>query len=166
MRKIFISILLTAIAAGCSNQATKTASEPATAKPTALSSKMHGPTAPQALDPLLDPANPLAKRAIYFDFDSSELSDADRALLKVHTQYLMEHAATKIEVEGNTDERGSAEYNVGLGERRAVVVKKFLVASGVSDDRVAVVSYGKEKPVATCHEESCWKQNRRAFIKY
>jgi len=167
MRKIFISILLAATVVGCSSQATKTSSATTpVAAPAALASKMNNSAPPQPIDPLMDPSSPLAKRDVYFDFDSSEISDDGQALLKVHAQYLMAHAATKIEIEGNTDERGTTQYNLGLGERRAIAVKKFLVTAGVRDDRVSVVSYGEEKPVASCHEESCWKQNRRASIKY
>ncbi len=166
MHKIFISITLALSAAACSTQAAKTASEPAPVSNAAMASKGMKSDAPQPIDPLTDPTSPLSQRNVYFDFDSSEISGDGLLLLQAHARYLMEHAATKIELQGNTDERGSREYNVSLGERRAVVVKRDLVAEGVKDDRIAVVSYGKEKPVANCHEESCWKQNRRVFIKY
>ena len=153
-------------ATACSTQAAKTASEPTPVPNAAMASKGMKSEAPQPIDPLTDPTSPLSQRNVYFDFDSSEISGDGLLLLQVHARYLMEHAATKIELQGNTDERGSREYNVGLGERRALAVKKYLVLEGVRDDRVGVISYGKEKPVANCHEESCWKQNRRVFIKY
>jgi peptidoglycan-associated lipoprotein len=118
------------------------------------------------VDPLADTNNILAKRSIYFAFDQSDVKNTDKAVLEAHAKYLSEHASTKIVLQGNTDERGSSEYNLALGNRRAENTKKVLAVLGVPSKQIEVVSFGKEKPKSLCHEESCWAENRRADIVY
>jgi peptidoglycan-associated lipoprotein len=118
------------------------------------------------VDPLNDPNSILAKRSAYFPFDVSAVQAADKPMLEAHGKYLGEHPDRKVRVEGNCDERGSKEYNLGLGQRRADSVKKMLMLSGARASQIETISYGEEKPVCTDHNESCWKQNRRSDIKY
>ena len=108
----------------------------------------------------------LAKRSVYFDFDSNAVKDEYRGLIQAHARYMGDHRDTHIRIEGNCDERGSREYNLALGQRRAEAVKKIMTVLGVSDGRIETVSYGEEKPVAQGHDEAAWAQNRRADIKY
>ncbi len=102
-----------------------------------------------------------ALEKIYFDFDSSALSDQARKTLTSNADYLRKSAAAKLRIEGNCDERGSAEYNIALGEKRAEAAKNYLVTMGIPADRLATISYGKEKPADPGHDESAWAKNRR-----
>lgn len=102
----------------------------------------------------------------YFAFDRSDLTAEGKAELRKHARYLLKNPNAKVRVEGHTDERGSREYNVALGERRAKSVAKELLNEGVVRDQVAVVSYGEEKPSVKGHNESAWKWNRRAKVAY
>jgi peptidoglycan-associated lipoprotein len=108
----------------------------------------------------------LAQRRIYFAFDSSTIDDEARAIIEAHAANLVENRQINLTLEGNCDERGSREYNLALGERRAQAVEKMMKVLGVSGSRVKTVSYGEEKPVCQEHNESCWRQNRRAEIVY
>jgi peptidoglycan-associated lipoprotein len=101
---------------------------------------------------------------VYFDLDSSSIRDDAKAALTTNAAWLKRWANTRINVEGHCDERGTAEYNLGLGERRAAAVKAYLVELGVSADRVVVVSKGKEAPFCTESNEACWQQNRRGHF--
>jgi peptidoglycan-associated lipoprotein len=98
---------------------------------------------------------------IYFDFDSSALSNDARKALTENAGYLRKSAAAKLRIEGNCDERGSAEYNIALGEKRAEAAEKYLVTMGIPAERLAIISYGKEKPADPGHDESAWAKNRR-----
>ncbi len=102
------------------------------------------------------------EQKIFFDYDKSELRDDARATLDAKAPVLTANAPVRIRIEGNTDERGSDEYNMALGTRRAAEAKDYLVSHGVDASRIEVISNGKEKPVCTDHAESCWSQNRRA----
>ena len=98
---------------------------------------------------------------IYFEFDKSFIRDDARSVLKANADWLRANPAVKIRIEGNCDERGTAEYNQALGQRRAVSAKKFLTDIGIAENRIKLLSYGKEKPVCTDHAEDCWQKNRR-----
>lgn len=105
-----------------------------------------GTTAPEvAYNPLKDPNNILSKRSVYFDFDKDAVKDEYRPLIEAHAKYLVEHANTKVVLQGNTDQKGSSEYNLSLGQRRAVAVKKVANVLGVQDKQIETVSFGKEK---------------------
>ena len=117
-------------------------------------------------DPLRDPNSPLAKRSVYFDYDSNAVKDEYRGLVQAHSRYLADKRDSRVKIEGNADERGSREYNLALGQRRAEAVKRVMTVLGVSEGRIETTSYGEEKPVATGHDEQSWAQNRRADIKY
>ena len=115
----------------------------------------------------LDPASLLnQKRSIYFDFDQSNVKPDYAPLLELHGKYLATHPNVAIKVQGNTDEQGGAEYNLALGQRRAEAVTKALKVFGVKDSQLEAVSFGKEKPKATSHDESAHAQNRRADLAY
>ncbi len=116
--------------------------------------------------PWNDPSNPLSKRVIYFKFDSSEVASEDRATVAEHARYLAGHKDLTVTLEGNTDERGSREYNIGLGERRANAVRDLMVVQGVADSQIKTVSYGEEKPAVDGHDEAAWSKNRRVEIVY
>jgi peptidoglycan-associated lipoprotein len=108
----------------------------------------------------------LARRSIYYDYDQFDVKDEYRGLVEAHAKYLRENPAAKILIQGNTDERGSREYNVGLGQRRSDGVKKMLVLLGARDNQIESVSLGEEKPQADGHDESAWSKNRRSDILY
>ncbi|CAN7422651.1 peptidoglycan-associated lipoprotein Pal [Caballeronia sp.] len=118
------------------------------------------------VDPLNDPNSPLAKRSIYFDFDSYAVRDDYQPLLQQHAQYLKSHPDRHVLIQGNTDERGTSEYNLALGQKRAEAVRRAMSLLGVADSQMEAVSLGKEKPQATGHDESSWAQNRRADLAY
>jgi peptidoglycan-associated lipoprotein len=99
---------------------------------------------------------------VFFDTDSSELSDQARATLDKQAQWLNNYNRYNFTVEGHADERGTREYNIALGARRAETVREYLVSRGVPAQRMRTISYGKERPVALCNDISCWSQNRRA----
>jgi len=101
---------------------------------------------------------------IHFDYDQASLTDEARAILEKHALWLQSHRAAKVMVEGHCDERGTAEYNLALGERRASAVRAYLTSLGVGADRVTVVSKGKEQPFCNERAESCYSQNRRGHF--
>ncbi len=98
---------------------------------------------------------------IHFDFDKSDLRPEDQALLDAKIPILMANPGVTLQIAGNTDERGSTEYNLALGQRRAATAKRYLTDHGVADARLETVSYGEERPLCAGHDESCWSQNRR-----
>jgi peptidoglycan-associated lipoprotein len=98
---------------------------------------------------------------IHFDFDKSDLRPEDQAVLDAKVPILMANPSVTLRIAGNTDERGSTEYNLALGQRRAATAKRYLTDHGVPDARLETVSYGEERPLCTDHDESCWSQNRR-----
>ena len=99
---------------------------------------------------------------VFFDTDSSELSDQARSTLDKQAQWLGNYNRYAFTIEGHADERGTREYNIALGARRAETVREYLVSRGVSGQRMRTISYGKERPVVVCNDISCWSQNRRA----
>jgi peptidoglycan-associated lipoprotein len=101
---------------------------------------------------------------VFFDLDAATLKDQSKAALSVNSTWLKKWTSTKISIEGHCDERGSAEYNLGLGERRANAVKDYLASLGIGADRVTVVSKGKEAPFCSESNEACWAQNRRGHF--
>jgi peptidoglycan-associated lipoprotein len=108
----------------------------------------------------------LAQRLIYFAFDSSEISAEGAALVAAHAHYLVAHPTLHVRLEGNTDERGSREYNIGLGERRAQAVRRSMLLQGVAETQLSTVSYGAERAAVEGHDEAAWSKNRRVMINY
>ena len=121
-------------------------------------------TAPQ--HPLDDPASPLGARTIYFEFDSSDVPASAQPIIGAHATYLSEHAGASITLEGHADERGSREYNIGLGEKRALAVRRLMTLLGATSPQIRTISYGEERPADAGHEESAWQLNRRVEIVY
>jgi peptidoglycan-associated lipoprotein len=115
---------------------------------------------------LKDPNNILSKRSIYYELDKFDVKDEYRGLVEAHAKYLRENPGTKILIQGNTDERGSREYNVGLGQRRSDGVKRMLILLGAKENQIESVSLGEEKPQAEGHQEEAWSKNRRSDILY
>jgi peptidoglycan-associated lipoprotein len=118
------------------------------------------------VDPLNDPNSILAKRSVFYPLDVAVVQADDSAIVEAHAKYLSEHPDKKVRLEGNCDERGSDEYNLALGQRRADGVKKLLEAGGVRENQISTISYGEEKPKATGHDEASWSQNRRTDLNY
>lgn len=134
---------------------------------TAKEGTLSGETATtKAANPFEDSANPLSRRAIYFGFDSYDVSPEYATIVEAHAKWLAEHPNVHVIIQGNTDERGGREYNLALGQKRSEAVRQRMQLLGVSPDNVEAVSFGKEKPVATGHDEAAWAQNRRADIVY
>ena len=119
-----------------------------------------------AADPLKDPANILSKRSVYFDFDSSLVKDEFKPVIAAHAKYLSQNHSKRMRIEGNTDERGSREYNIALGQRRADAVKEMMRLLGAPAAQVETVSFGEEKPKSAGSTEAAWAENRRADIRY
>jgi peptidoglycan-associated lipoprotein len=108
----------------------------------------------------------LRQRVVYFDFNKDEVKPEFQQIMQCHAKYLQDRPTAQMRLEGNTDERGTREYNLGLGERRGNAVSSALQANGGSASQISVISYGKEKPVCREHNEDCWSKNRRVNIVY
>lgn len=109
-------------------------------------------------------AGPKNLETIYFDFDKSEIKSAYEPTLADNAAWMKKHSTKDVVIEGHCDERGTAEYNIALGDRRARSAKNYLINLGIDSNRLKTVSYGEERPVATCSTERCWSQNRRAVF--
>ena len=116
--------------------------------------------------PWNDPKSPLFEKSVYFGFDEYTVQTKYQKMLSAHASYLKANSNQKIIVQGNTDDRGTAEYNLALGQRRSDAVRKSLNLMGVSDNQIEAVSFGKEKPKAEGDNEAAWAENRRADIVY
>ena len=113
-----------------------------------------------------NPDSLLSQRVVYFDYDMATIRSEFRDMLSLHARYLQENPSARMTVEGHADERGSREYNLALGEKRGYAVANLLRAEGAAVGQVTVVSYGEERPEATCSNDSCWSQNRRGVLVY
>ena len=173
MKNIALYLAIAVLAAACASEQPKVApvTEQSTNTPGTSATgpgSVATPTTPSMVtgNPLHDPNNILSKRSVYFDFDSNVVKDQYRGLVEAHAHYMTDHRDARARIEGNCDERGSREYNLALGQRRAEAVKKVMTVLGVADGSIETVSFGEEKPVATGHDEAAWTQNRRADIRY
>ncbi len=108
----------------------------------------------------------LSKRIVYFDLDRADIRADSQSVVAAHAAYLSKNPSQKVRLEGHADERGSREYNIGLGERRAQSVRRALLLQGVAEVQLATVSYGEERPAVTGHAEEAWARNRRVDIVY
>jgi len=142
------------------------AQTPSADKPRVATVDVTKPRAVDPLSPLKDPKNILSKRTIFFDYDKFEVKDEYRPLVEAHAKYLRENPSARMLIQGNADERGSREYNVGLGQRRSDSVKKMLVLLGARENQLESVSLGEEKPVCAESNEGCWSKNRRGEMLY
>jgi peptidoglycan-associated lipoprotein len=121
---------------------------------------------PSGASVLKDPNNILSRRSIYYDLDQFNVKDQYRELVEAHARYLRSNPQAKMLIQGNTDERGSREYNVGLGQKRSEGVKKMLLLLGAREDQIESVSLGEEKPADQGHDETAWSKNRRSDMLY
>lgn len=125
-----------------------------------------GGISPFSLQALNDPSSPVFKRVIYFEYDSAEVAAEDRETVAAHAKLLAANPGVTVTLEGHADERGSREYNIGLGDRRAQAVRKLLELQGASANQLRTVSYGEERPATDGHDESAWRLNRRVELVY
>jgi len=170
MKKLVVSIVLVNLLVACASEKPKDNKDAASATTSgqkADSSNVASATSVKTEDEDLNkPGSILAKRSVYYPFDVAAVQDADKPVVQAHAKFLSEHAKRKMRLEGNCDERGSNEYNLGLGQRRADGVNKMLVLGGAKVDQLESVSYGEEKPKASGHDEASWSQNRRTDLNY
>lgn len=174
MKNLLALVFLVSMVSACAGNHVKEAPTTATNTPPVTSAPQNvTPAATSSTtesnilgNPLTDPNNILSKRSVYFDFDQYGVKDEYRALVEAHAKYLVNHPELSARVEGNADNRGSREYNLALGQKRAVAVKKLMSLFGVQDKQIETISYGKEKPRATGEDEASWAKNRRDDIVY
>ena len=181
MKKLLLSLAAIGILAGCASQEAQKPAEVTEAKPVAPIVEpakptpppkpvVTVPTAPVVKGDPLDPLNPASmlnkQRSVYYDYDSVIIKDEYKPMVTAHARYLTANRAQKITVEGNTDERGSREYNIALGQRRADSVKQMMILLGVQETQIESVSLGEEKPRAPGHDEAAYSENRRSDIRY
>ncbi len=177
MKKFLVAAAMAALLAGCSTQPTapvedqSAAAAAAAAKDGAATSGtttsgVSGSATGTGANPLKDPNNILSKRSIYFEYDSFVVEDKYKAQIDAHARYLSANRSAKVTLQGHTDERGSREYNIALGQKRADAVKRAMTLMGVQDVVIETVSYGKEKPKREGHDEAAWAENRRVDIVY
>jgi peptidoglycan-associated lipoprotein len=114
----------------------------------------------------VDANGPVARKIIYFDFDKAEIKPEFADIVTAHARFLSAHPGAKVKLEGNTDERGTREYNIGLGERRAQSVRRALMLQGVAESQLTTVSFGAERPAVEGDNEAAWAQNRRVELVY
>jgi len=161
-------IALPLLLVGCSSTGTKddagaSIEDRGSSGATTSGARAGGAWTGNALD---DPNGLLASRTIYFDFDQSTIRSEYVDVLRAHASFLVTNRGSSVLIEGHADERGSREYNIGLGERRANAVKRFLEAEGVDPVQINTISYGEERPLALGSDETSWAQNRRAELVY
>ena len=176
MRKWIIAVAIIAALAGCKSTDTQTpapdedraAAEAAKDSTSTRGAGATGVTGTAgAIQPHRDPANMLSqKRSVYFDYDQFTIKDEYRATVEGHAKYLQSNRTLRLTLQGNTDERGTREYNIALGQKRADAVKKLMVLLGAGEVQIETVSFGKEKPRREGHDEQSWAENRRVDIVY
>lgn len=160
-RNHLIALIAAASIAGCSS----TPEDPDAGQSSGVDTTTYETTTPvETTRQVVDTA--LQGRVVYFDFDRYDIRYDSEAVLAAHAAYLSANPAARVRVEGHADERGTREYNMALGERRAKAAAAYLTSRGASSSQIEVISYGEERPVALGHEESSWAQNRRAELQY
>lgn len=172
MKKFLIPALLSALIVGCSTTPIPDENAGAPVESRSGSNSGVAPVMASGVDAnglpreLTDKSSKLSQRSIYFDLDKYEVKDEYKDLVAAHAKYLVANRGFKVLLQGNTDERGSREYNLSLGQKRSDAVKRSLVLLGAKEDQVESVSLGEEKPKNAGHDESAWSENRRADILY
>ncbi len=169
-KTLLATAILASLLAACSSTppatTQKAEAKPGTATTTATETK---PAEPAKADPwaaLKDPNSILSKRSVYFDFDKYNVKDEYKEMLEAHATFIKLNEKAKVLIQGNADERGSREYNLALGQKRAAAVKQTLSILGVKEDQLEAVSLGEEKPRNEGHDEAAWTENRRGDILY
>ena len=171
IKTLSITLVAAAALAACSSTPLETPKAPvadATMAPanTAAPSTAQSTVATVTLDPIDVPKGSLAARSVFFAYDNFAVDAKYQPLVQAHGQLLQSRPQVQIRVEGNTDERGSREYNLSLGDKRAQVVAKQLELMGAKPAQIEAVSYGEERPKSEGHDETAWAENRRADIRY
>ena len=173
--RLFFVISLTILLLGCSKdqvkedepvEVTDLTADPASSSEDGAQTYGAEDDSGPAFSQLDDPQSPLSVRTIYFEYDSSEISSDYRSTVEAHSLYLQQNPSTSVILEGHGDERGSREYSLALGERRAKAVKQQMLLLGANSNQIRLVSYGEERPASDGHDESSWQQNRRVEILY
>lgn len=176
--RILIALVCAAALAGCASKRATTAPERPASSSIDSGAVAAGAPADAAMASGLDAAagdgggvagpqgGLLSRRVVYFDFDRADVRAEDAAVIAAHARYLSSNPGTRIRLEGHTDERGTREYNIGLGERRAQAVRRSMMLQGVAENQLATVSFGEERPAVAGEDESAWSQNRRVEIVY
>jgi peptidoglycan-associated lipoprotein len=178
MQKTLLAMAVIILTAGCSTTIDEQKSagiedrNPAAVKPAPTTSMNSGSTVNPAStggvgqNPLKDPGSILSKRSVYFDYDSNLVKDEFKPMVSAHAKYIAGNRSAYMTIQGNTDERGSREYNLALGQRRAESVKQMMTILGAQGSQIEAVSLGEEKPRAQGADESAFSENRRADIVY
>ncbi|RPJ45371.1 MAG: peptidoglycan-associated lipoprotein Pal [Betaproteobacteria bacterium] len=179
MKRYLIAVITTAFLAACSSTPTKEQDAAAVEdrggaaasqqqQPPRTTGPTTTPLEPKGVsgNPLKDPANILSKRSVYFELDSNIVKEEFKPMVSAHARYLQQNRGVKMTVQGHADERGSREYNLALGQRRADAVKQMMQLLGAQSEQVETISFGEEKPKATGHDEKSWAENRRADLVY
>ncbi|HVN35486.1 MAG TPA: peptidoglycan-associated lipoprotein Pal [Casimicrobiaceae bacterium] len=177
MRKWIIVAFVMALVAGCQSTEEKAPVEEGTPAATTPAGSTGATTSgattsgvtgtaggPYSAAALKDPNNILSKRSIYFDYDEAAIKEQYRPIIEAHAKYLQVNKSARVTLQGHTDERGTREYNIALGQRRADAVKKMMVLLGAQEIQIETVSFGKEKPRREGHDETAWAENRRVDI--
>ena len=173
--RLFFVISLTILLLGCSKdqvkedepvEVTDLTADPASSSEDGAQTYGAEDDSGPAFSQLDDPQSPLSVRTIYFEYDSSEISSDYRSTVEAHSLYLQQNTSTSVILEGHGDARGSREYNLALGERRAKAVTQQMLLLGANSNQIRLVSYGEERPASDGHDESSWQQNRRVEILY
>ncbi len=167
MKQLVIPTLLALLVAGCSSTPDDQANAPVEDGRGKVATVEAGNVNASKLPrELTDPKSILSRRSIFFDYDRFDVKDEYRELVTAHARFLSNNRQFKMLIQGNTDERGSREYNLALGQKRADAVKRMLVMLGVREDQVESVSLGEEKPRSEGHDEAAWAENRRSDMLY
>lgn len=173
MRSISLAALAAAVAFTVSACASNPPPEPEPAPAPTETAVVTPPRVSPPPSPPPTPSGPVAgSRAdfaakatdrVYFDYDQHNLDDADRSALTSQIAWLKQYPRTRVEIQGHADERGTQDYNIALGARRAEAVSSYLKAQGIAADRIQTISFGKDKPLDTGHDEAAWARNRNAY---
>ena len=167
MKKLVLPALLSLVLAACSSTGTDTASQVEDRSAGAgVTTVTAGGTSGSGIAALTDPNNILSKRSVFFDFDSYIIKSEAKPLVEAHARFLVQNQQMKMLIQGNTDERGSREYNLALGQKRADVVKQALLLLGAKESQIESVSLGEEKPRCDDASEACYAENRRGDMLY
>ena len=168
MKKVLLPILLSLMLAACTSSRTTTDSSAGVsdADPSQVTTIDRSDVSGTGMSELTDPNSPLSTRSVYFEFDSYVVQPSYNSLLDAHAQYLSQHRDMRMMIQGNADDRGSREYNLALGQKRAEAVKRALAMRGVYENQLEAVSLGKEKPRCVESNETCYAENRRGDMLY
>ena len=166
MKKLIIPALLALLITGCSSTPDSGDGAPVEGRDGVSTVNAGGVYAGKLPPELTDPKNILSKRSVYFDYDKFEVKSEYKDLVTAHAKFLASRPQFKMLIQGNTDDRGSREYNLALGQKRADAIKKMLTLLGAREDQVESVSLGEEKPKNTTQNEAAWAENRRGDMLY